>query len=232
MSIIKCPECQKEISNTSISCPNCGCPITSGISTLEQETKVQTEIYKTAFIHSVIIAIELIIFSSDSTLLKNIIPCLGGYRGMFFNPILITGILCIMEFKKNTSNLNCIYKYKTMLLTWCFYAFVNLTLDCIRFFSWMRPLLNSYSLSLCIQDIVITIVSIIGIFIFVKGTDLKKYISVFIVWGIYALLALGCDVMWRYFDNIVLIKGILTVLSSIPMGILWGVSSSKSKTIQ
>jgi hypothetical protein len=229
--MIKCPECQKEISNTSASCPNCGCPITSGANTLKQGTITQAEIYKTAFIHSVIIAIELIIYficsSSDSTLLKNIIPCLGVYRGMFFNPILITGILCIMEFKKNTSNLNCIYKYKTMLLTWCFYAFVNLTLDCINL---MRFPINSYSLSLCIQDIIITIVSIIGIFIFVKGTDLKKYISVFIVWGIYALLALGCDVIWRY--DIFLIKGILTVLSSIPMGILWGVSSSKSKTIQ
>ena len=29
MSIIKCPECQKEISNTSTSCPNCGCPLSN-----------------------------------------------------------------------------------------------------------------------------------------------------------------------------------------------------------
>lgn len=27
MSLIKCPECQKEISDTAIACPNCGCPI-------------------------------------------------------------------------------------------------------------------------------------------------------------------------------------------------------------
>ena len=29
MSIIKCPECQKEISDTSTSCPNCGCPLSN-----------------------------------------------------------------------------------------------------------------------------------------------------------------------------------------------------------
>lgn len=27
MSLIKCPECNKEISDKAISCPNCGCPI-------------------------------------------------------------------------------------------------------------------------------------------------------------------------------------------------------------
>ncbi len=27
MALIKCPECQKEISDKAVSCPNCGCPI-------------------------------------------------------------------------------------------------------------------------------------------------------------------------------------------------------------
>lgn len=27
MALIKCPECQKEISEQATSCPNCGCPI-------------------------------------------------------------------------------------------------------------------------------------------------------------------------------------------------------------
>lgn len=29
MALIKCPECQKEISDKAVSCPNCGCPITN-----------------------------------------------------------------------------------------------------------------------------------------------------------------------------------------------------------
>ena len=27
MSLIKCPECGKEISDKATSCPNCGCPV-------------------------------------------------------------------------------------------------------------------------------------------------------------------------------------------------------------
>lgn len=27
MALIKCPECNKEISNMAVACPNCGCPI-------------------------------------------------------------------------------------------------------------------------------------------------------------------------------------------------------------
>ena len=35
MSMIKCPECDREISDKAVSCPNCGCPI--------KETKIETE---------------------------------------------------------------------------------------------------------------------------------------------------------------------------------------------
>lgn len=31
MALIKCPECEKEISEKATACPNCGCPIVQGI---------------------------------------------------------------------------------------------------------------------------------------------------------------------------------------------------------
>lgn len=33
MALIKCPECEKEVSDSAKCCPNCGCPIKSHIRT-------------------------------------------------------------------------------------------------------------------------------------------------------------------------------------------------------
>lgn len=38
MSLIKCPECDKEISNKAEKCPNCACPISASI----EESYIQT----------------------------------------------------------------------------------------------------------------------------------------------------------------------------------------------
>lgn len=37
MPLINCPECEKEVSNKAISCPNCGSPISPSINNAEQE---------------------------------------------------------------------------------------------------------------------------------------------------------------------------------------------------
>lgn len=37
MALINCPECQKEISDKALSCPNCGCPITKQSNSLKEE---------------------------------------------------------------------------------------------------------------------------------------------------------------------------------------------------
>lgn len=37
MALINCPECEKEISDKAVSCPNCGCPINEQSSSSEEE---------------------------------------------------------------------------------------------------------------------------------------------------------------------------------------------------
>ena len=39
MPLIKCTECKKEISSKASSCPNCGCPSSDGVQTIQQTSK-------------------------------------------------------------------------------------------------------------------------------------------------------------------------------------------------
>ena len=44
MALIKCPECNMDVSDKAGSCPKCGCPISTNVSDISQEVseKVQT----------------------------------------------------------------------------------------------------------------------------------------------------------------------------------------------
>lgn len=155
----------------------------------------------------------------------------GNMGIIFFKALLIMEILWIAEFSKKTSDLNFTDKYKAMFLTWGFYSFMYSFKSCIAIFGSGFIAMNVPYL---IQAVMIISVIIIGMFIFVKGIDFNKYIAVFIVWGIYAVLALGyiCIIMISGFNTHIPINEILIILSSVIMGIVWGCNKNKSKTIQ
>lgn len=249
MAMIKCPECQKEISETSTSCPNCGCPITSETSTLNQKTNIQAEIYKTAFIHSAIIVLEAFILPIWTWLLYNgnslAFVNLGTYRnsfmlGILFSVLILIEILYIAKCKQNKSDLMLAYKCRTMFLMWSSYAIIY----CVCFgcyvmeqYLWLGG--NKYLLPSMINIAVVIMLIFVGIVLFANGADFKKYRIITIVWGIYALLLILITIsivysshQFSWQNEICFISAILTVPLSIAMGILWGVSSSKSKSIQ
>lgn len=43
MALIKCPECEKEVSDSAKCCPNCGCPIKSHIRTSNSSEHINLE---------------------------------------------------------------------------------------------------------------------------------------------------------------------------------------------
>ncbi len=57
MSLIKCPDCNKEISSYAPACPNCGRPKHSSIHTIEQTGK---KFKKTQLIYSMMVALGMI----------------------------------------------------------------------------------------------------------------------------------------------------------------------------
>lgn len=251
MSMIKCPECQKEISNTSKSCPNCGCPITSGTNTLKQQEDIQTEIYKTAFIQSVIIAIEAIIvpilYWLLNTLRGTASECISAFNPAGENlatnmvmislrALIIIEILWIVKKKKHKTELEFICKYNTIFLTWGSYAFTYCLGLLIQFCS---PLARSsaswweFYKPLFIQVIIVILIVLIGIILFAKEMNFKKYAIVFMIWGIYAILILCLSIISLQTLDFIYYSFRATMLIlpvSIVMGILWVVSSNKTKT--
>ncbi len=252
MSMIKCPECQKEISDTSTSCPNCGCPITSSANTLEQGTNVQTEIYKTAFIHSVMIVLEafilpiwtILLYNNGSILaFANLYGETNSYMhsymlGFLFSVLIFIEIFWITHCRKTKSNLRLADKCRTIFLMWSSYAIIY----CICYGWYVKEYYDiihyssrEYLFSYIIDIAAIIVLIIIGIFLFVKRADFKKYNIITIIWGIYALLVVVSIVCCSYSLSpygTFFISAILTVPVSIIMGFLWGISSSKTKTIQ
>lgn len=244
MSMIKCPECQKEISETSTSCPNCGCPITSETSTLNQKTNIQAEIYKTAFIHSAIIVVESLIVpilgwllsllsGAVCIFLQGFVPNPSWYGSIFatfLRVLILINLLWIIKGQKSQSNIIFADKCRTMSLMWNSYALIYCIGSIIKsdfVTHWSIP---AVKLQIIITIIVI-IISIIGILLISKGMVFRKYLIIHIIWGIFAVMILISAVVFStliyYF-----VVAILTVPLSIAMGILWGVSSSKSKSIQ
>lgn len=45
MAIIKCPECQNEVSDKAATCPKCGCPINKHIHFSEQQYRDEQAVY-------------------------------------------------------------------------------------------------------------------------------------------------------------------------------------------
>ena len=87
MAIIKCPECGKEISSSSLSCPNCGY---SHI--LAPQTKKETKRNAIIFIAGVIIPFLLmasagafIIFVIAGALIELVLTTITIFAGLFFN---------------------------------------------------------------------------------------------------------------------------------------------------
>lgn len=65
MALIKCTECGSELSDKASCCPNCGCPISTIISTNEANKKAlqKTQIKKLSKIAVIILLIALLLFS-------------------------------------------------------------------------------------------------------------------------------------------------------------------------
>ena len=236
MSTIKCPECQKKISDINTSCPNCGCPLTSSANTLEQGTITQAEIYKTAFIHSVMIVLEGFILPIWKSLFHRYIVYLnignGGKSlmlGLLFSVLIFIEIFWITHCKKNQSTSRLADKCRTIFLMWSSYAII-----CCICYGWFAKEHyiwsgRGYLFSTIIDIAIIIVLIIVGILLFAKGTDFKKYSIITIIWGICALLVV-VSIISPY--DVFFISAILTIPVSIIMGILWGVNSSKTKTIQ
>jgi hypothetical protein len=64
MALMKCPECQKEISSKASSCPNCGMPLVDATKDIDKITTIQetSKTLKEHIVHSVIIIIGGILF--------------------------------------------------------------------------------------------------------------------------------------------------------------------------
>ncbi len=243
MSTIKCPECQKKISDINTSCPNCGCPITSSANTLEQGTITQAEIYKTAFIHSVMIVLEafilpiwtILLYNNGSILaFANLYGETNSYMhsymlGFLFSVLIFIEIFWITHCRKTKSNLRLADKCRTIFLMWSSYAIIYCI--CYGWFAKEHYIWSGrgYLFSTIIDIAIIIVLIIVGILLFAKGTDFKKYSIITIIWGICALLVV-VSIISPY--DVFFISAILTIPVSIIMGILWGVNSSKTKTIQ
>lgn len=66
MSLIKCPECGKEISSESTSCPFCGCPsLKFNPNVLDSQVKKCQDIRKTLVITAILSVILMIIGITD-----------------------------------------------------------------------------------------------------------------------------------------------------------------------
>jgi uncharacterized membrane protein YvbJ len=64
MALIKCPECQKEISSRALSCPHCGIPLIDAKKDIEEITTIQetSKSLKEHIVYSVIVIIGGILF--------------------------------------------------------------------------------------------------------------------------------------------------------------------------
>ena len=64
MALIKCPECQNEISNRALSCPNCGMPVDDAPKDIDKTTTIQetSKALKEHIVYSVIIIIGGMLF--------------------------------------------------------------------------------------------------------------------------------------------------------------------------
>ena len=65
MSLIKCPECGKEISDLAASCPHCGCPVNTNATTqaVTQQTAVSSSAKKGASITIILVSITILILT-------------------------------------------------------------------------------------------------------------------------------------------------------------------------
>ena len=85
---------------------------------------------------------------------------------------------------------------------------------------------------LCLAPILI----IIGLLLYVKfkmklKIEFRKHYTIFIIWGIYALLNV-VPILIPHYGGFYTFTSITIVIISIVIGIMWGISRSKSKTIQ
>jgi len=235
MSLIKCPECKKEISDTAASCPNCGCPITN---TLNQKTNIPSEIYKTAFIHSAIIFAESLIAPLLSLFNGGYIYSFPWHCSIFaiFLTLIIINLLWIIKGQKSQSDIIFSDKCRTRSVMWNSYALIYCIGSIINsisisgmFYLPRVTLPADVKLQIIISMIVI-IISIIGILLISKIMVFRKYLIIHIIWGIFAVMILISAIAFIAHNIYYFAAAILTVPLSITMGILWGVSSIKSKT--
>lgn len=62
MALIKCPECEKEISDQASTCPNCGCPVTkTGMAMFSEQTSYTPTKSKFPVVPVIVVAIIVIL---------------------------------------------------------------------------------------------------------------------------------------------------------------------------
>jgi len=250
--MIKCPECQSEISDTATACPNCGCPIMSKSNKLKAETAMEkAEIYKTAFKQSVIISM---IFS-----LINIILCIkilnrGNSNSIFelfsifLNPsdssiweqvyfiklymmcigiifiinIITIGAIYIIKKKNHKLDLKSFNTYKTLLVLWSGYIVAYSSCT----ISYWKFGCGDVSL------ILIPIIVVMLLFTISKRIlEFNKYKAIFIIYGICSSLAIIYNVICKYYSSPYMLLTLTTIIIPFIMGILWCFNTGKSKNI-
>lgn len=232
MSIIKCPECQKEISDTSISCPNCGCPIVTATTDIKKKgLSERTKMYGIALIHSVIMTLLSITgrvysYNSSSFLYdggREIYLALSKLLSVAIIGVIIVSILLIIKYVTKRSNLKILNSYETLFITFSSYALSF----CIGFLCYA---VSAYHLGMsvsCIIQISIIISIIAAMCLFVKfkmKMSFSYYKLSFAIWAIYIILN-------SVFYDSSLALLIIILLVPIIVGVSWIISAIRHKKI-
>ncbi len=252
MSLIKCPECQKEISYTAIACPNCGCPIVSKENKQKQTKAMQkVKIYQTAFTHFAIIAIMAFVIRITDDIRVVIMNRVGitlsklwftrsmemsslrlsqeffyiRNMNVIFLILLIVVILWLVKCHK--SNIKISDTHKTSLLIWSIYIILH-NIFAVTYILEYNDFLTWF---LCLTPVLL----IAGILLYAKvklklKIEVSKYKSIFAIYGIYTTLNIILDCT-TYYGGFYTWSSITIIIMPILMGIMWCFSGNKSKTI-
>ncbi len=238
MPIIKCPECQKEISNTAVNCPNCGCPI---INTINKSKTISSknEMYITALLHTFIIAILSIMGRalSEASMkqgkpflyIQSVYLILSKIIFISIFVFVVISILWIIIYKTKKSDLKILNSFKIVFITLSSYV-LSFSIGFLYYDSYMLGLFDfsgSYKGGAEINHIFILIMIMVLMCLFAKfkmklEINFAKYKLSFIIWGIYAIINS------RIFYNVEFYS-IVVISIPIIIGVLCGISAIKQK---
>lgn len=94
MALIKCKECEKEISDQAVACPSCGAPVRNA---LNQDAKVKSVSNKRWVVLALILGSLLFVLSSIRQQSLPLLPIEVGYRNALLGPGMVLQV-------KNTSD--------------------------------------------------------------------------------------------------------------------------------